>query len=264
MSTTSLENFNARWYDPALGRLCEASLWDAQADSIIPPGIQGLDRYAYTFNNPVNFIDPSGHRSCSTRQANTGDETCFQNIWKEYKKEKQKELDDYTGYTEDKDEERQMFAPEILGETVTPESEKQLWQFIAAGNLAVKTLIDNNLGAGCSCNDLASSVLGVTDSNGNGKIDFDEYASMLDYSYSISEDTVMVLFTKAKDDAKTPLHAALIVALDQAYPEDSILIQTNSGDGRRRGIFFTKISDNPFRFWSNGEAARLIFLQNTR
>jgi RHS repeat-associated protein len=46
--------YNARWYDPALGRF-------AQADSIVPPGVQGLDRYAYGLNNPLSYDDPSGH-----------------------------------------------------------------------------------------------------------------------------------------------------------------------------------------------------------
>ncbi|MFZ5887377.1 MAG: RHS repeat-associated core domain-containing protein, partial [Chloroflexota bacterium] len=46
--------YNARWYDPSLGRF-------AQADSIVPGGVQGLDRYAYVFNNPLAYVDPSGH-----------------------------------------------------------------------------------------------------------------------------------------------------------------------------------------------------------
>ena len=46
--------YNARWVDPALGRFI-------QADSIVPGGVQGLDRYAYTFNNPIRYTDPSGH-----------------------------------------------------------------------------------------------------------------------------------------------------------------------------------------------------------
>ena len=46
--------YNARWYDPALGRF-------AQADSIVPPGVQGLDRYAYVNNNPMLYTDPTGH-----------------------------------------------------------------------------------------------------------------------------------------------------------------------------------------------------------
>jgi RHS repeat-associated protein len=48
--------FNARWMDPQLGRF-------AQADSIVPPGVQGLDRYAYANNSPLVYTDPSGHES---------------------------------------------------------------------------------------------------------------------------------------------------------------------------------------------------------
>ena len=50
--------YNARWYDVSLGRF-------AQADTIIPEqsqGVQAWDRYAYTNNNPIINIDPSGHR----------------------------------------------------------------------------------------------------------------------------------------------------------------------------------------------------------
>ncbi len=49
--------YNARMYDPALGRF-------TSADLIIPGGVQGLDRYAYVNNSPVNFTDPSGHKEC--------------------------------------------------------------------------------------------------------------------------------------------------------------------------------------------------------
>ncbi|MBV6396865.1 MAG: hypothetical protein HFACDABA_02467 [Anaerolineales bacterium] len=48
--------YNARWYDPTLGRF-------AQADTIVPGGVQGLDRYAYVSNNPIIYTDPSGHAS---------------------------------------------------------------------------------------------------------------------------------------------------------------------------------------------------------
>ena len=48
--------YNARWYDPSLGRF-------AQADTIIPSsqGTQAWDRYAYVNNNPVRYNDPTGH-----------------------------------------------------------------------------------------------------------------------------------------------------------------------------------------------------------
>jgi RHS repeat-associated protein len=46
--------YNARFYDPQVGRF-------AQADTIVPGGVQGLDRYAYVGNNPVRYIDPTGH-----------------------------------------------------------------------------------------------------------------------------------------------------------------------------------------------------------
>ncbi|MBL8091504.1 MAG: RHS repeat-associated core domain-containing protein [Anaerolineales bacterium] len=51
--------YNARWYDSSLGRF-------AQADTIVPSGIQGLDRYAYVNNSPMNYIDPSGHMACQS------------------------------------------------------------------------------------------------------------------------------------------------------------------------------------------------------
>ncbi len=30
----------------------------------MPGGVQGLDRYAYVFNNPLRYTDPSGHDAC--------------------------------------------------------------------------------------------------------------------------------------------------------------------------------------------------------
>ena len=51
-----LVHYGARIYDPALGRF-------AQADTIIPqPGNpMAWDRFAYTLNNPVKYVDPTGH-----------------------------------------------------------------------------------------------------------------------------------------------------------------------------------------------------------
>ncbi|HUN24184.1 MAG TPA: RHS repeat-associated core domain-containing protein [Anaerolineales bacterium] len=50
------EAYNARWYDPVLGRF-------AQADTIVPNPVdaKAFDRYAYVYNNPVRYNDPSGH-----------------------------------------------------------------------------------------------------------------------------------------------------------------------------------------------------------
>ncbi|MEK7328426.1 MAG: RHS repeat-associated core domain-containing protein, partial [Chloroflexota bacterium] len=48
--------YNARWYDPALGRFI-------QADTIVPNPVspQSLNRYSYALNNPTRYTDPSGH-----------------------------------------------------------------------------------------------------------------------------------------------------------------------------------------------------------
>jgi RHS repeat-associated protein len=52
----NLYYYNARWYDPELGRFI-------QADTIVPePGsAKSYDRYSYVNNNPVRYTDPSGH-----------------------------------------------------------------------------------------------------------------------------------------------------------------------------------------------------------
>jgi hypothetical protein len=51
--------YRARFYHPALGRFISA-------DTIVPePGQpQDFNRYSYVQNNPLRYIDPSGHRIC--------------------------------------------------------------------------------------------------------------------------------------------------------------------------------------------------------
>ncbi len=48
--------YNARWYDAKLGRFISA-------DSLVPGAgnPQNLNRYAYVYNNPLKYNDPSGH-----------------------------------------------------------------------------------------------------------------------------------------------------------------------------------------------------------
>ncbi len=56
----AIYDYNARWYDPALGRFL-------QPDPIVPSATspQSLNRYAYVLNNPIGFTDPTGNFSIS-------------------------------------------------------------------------------------------------------------------------------------------------------------------------------------------------------
>jgi RHS repeat-associated protein len=60
---TDLYFYQSRWYDPVVGRFI-------QPDSIVPePGNpQALNRYTYVANNPLRFIDPSGHSYIESEQ----------------------------------------------------------------------------------------------------------------------------------------------------------------------------------------------------
>ncbi len=59
-SETGLQYFNARYYDPAIGRFISA-------DTIINAGSeQGLDQYAFVHNSPMNYRDPGGRSMVST------------------------------------------------------------------------------------------------------------------------------------------------------------------------------------------------------
>ena len=69
--------YNARWYDPSLGRF-------AQADTIVPGGVQGLDRYAYVQNNPLRYIDPTGHRNCEEDGYNCPDDLTIDDLLRSY------------------------------------------------------------------------------------------------------------------------------------------------------------------------------------
>jgi RHS repeat-associated protein len=51
-----LYDYNARYYDPALGRF-------VQADTVVPSphNSQSFNRYLYTLGNPLRYADPNGH-----------------------------------------------------------------------------------------------------------------------------------------------------------------------------------------------------------
>lgn len=57
---SSLMYYNARFYDPKIGRFITA-------DTIVadPTNPQDLNRYSYCNNNPIKYIDPSGHKKKS-------------------------------------------------------------------------------------------------------------------------------------------------------------------------------------------------------
>jgi RHS repeat-associated protein len=72
-STSGLDYYGARYYDPIAGQF-------ASADTMLPGNgfdVWGLSRYAYVEGNPVNRLDPTGH--CTTHacwlDANRSDNT---------------------------------------------------------------------------------------------------------------------------------------------------------------------------------------------
>ncbi len=53
---TGLYQMGARWYDPVIGR------W-ISPDAVVPDlkNPQSLNRYSYSFNNPIRYVDRDGH-----------------------------------------------------------------------------------------------------------------------------------------------------------------------------------------------------------
>ena len=56
MGDSNLVNMKARVYDPFLGRFLSP-------DTIVPDSqsMEGFNRYAYVYNNPLKYVDPDGH-----------------------------------------------------------------------------------------------------------------------------------------------------------------------------------------------------------
>ena len=72
-SSLGLYFYNARYYDAALGRFI-------QADTIVPfesLGVQAYDRYAYTNNNPIRYVDPTGHTVAEDTEGGCGLPNCI-------------------------------------------------------------------------------------------------------------------------------------------------------------------------------------------
>ncbi|MBW1982133.1 MAG: RHS repeat-associated core domain-containing protein [Deltaproteobacteria bacterium] len=67
-SETGLYNYDARLYDPVIGRF-------VSPDSIVPAlyDPQSLNRYSYCRNNPLRYVDPSGHVEDDTTEADGKD-----------------------------------------------------------------------------------------------------------------------------------------------------------------------------------------------
>jgi RHS repeat-associated protein len=55
--TTELYSLRARYYDPSVGRFMSRDTWAYDYQNPVE-----LNRYVYTHNNPVNYIDPSGNQ----------------------------------------------------------------------------------------------------------------------------------------------------------------------------------------------------------
>jgi len=57
LDSTGLYYYGARYYDPEIGRFISA-------DTVVPnpANPQSLNRYTYCFNNPLKYIDPTGHQ----------------------------------------------------------------------------------------------------------------------------------------------------------------------------------------------------------
>jgi len=72
VASIGLYFYNARWYDSYLNR------W-IQADSIVPnyKNPVDFDRYAYARNNPVRYVDPTGHCSGDPSDPNNPDIACW-------------------------------------------------------------------------------------------------------------------------------------------------------------------------------------------
>ncbi len=88
-SGTGLYFYNARWYDPYIGRFLAP-------DTIVPnPGNpQALNRYSYVGNRPLNLVDPSGHmQACADGDEGGGCGSGITTHWRNLYAQNQAQLD---------------------------------------------------------------------------------------------------------------------------------------------------------------------------
>jgi RHS repeat-associated protein len=90
-AASALMFYNARYYDANIGRF-------TQADTMVPNPLnpQTLNRYAYTLNNPLKYIDPSGHDIILVGGANSDGKG---DPWDDPGGDWEKWIVEYTGWT---------------------------------------------------------------------------------------------------------------------------------------------------------------------
>lgn len=59
-ATTNLQYLRARWYDPSFGRFINEDTYEGQIDNPL-----SLNLYTYVSNNPLIYVDPTGHLMAS-------------------------------------------------------------------------------------------------------------------------------------------------------------------------------------------------------
>jgi len=62
--TTGLQYLRARWYDPSMGRFINEDSYEGDISNPLT-----LNLYTYVHNNPLIFIDPSGHAAACTSES---------------------------------------------------------------------------------------------------------------------------------------------------------------------------------------------------
>ncbi|UHA74523.1 RHS repeat-associated core domain-containing protein [Paenibacillus sp. 481] len=76
-SATNLQYLRSRWYDPSTGRFTTEDTYEGKLSSPL-----SLNLYAYVENNPLIWVDPTGHAKASDNKHLAGLVQGFENKWK--------------------------------------------------------------------------------------------------------------------------------------------------------------------------------------